>query len=113
VARFAVPNADWITPSADALWVSTEANNVVRLDPNTGAVLARIPVGENPLASAWVGGQLWVPNIDDGTVSVIDPATNSVRTTLTVGKGPLAIAESGGDAWLSDSFDGELWRIHP
>ena len=76
-------------------------------------MLARIPVGGNPLASAWVGGQLWVPNIDDGTVSVIDPATNSVRTTLAVGKEPLAIAESGGDAWVSSSFDGELWRIHP
>ena len=54
-----------------------------------------------------------MPNIDDGTVSVIDPVTNSVRTTFAVGKSPLAIAESGGDAWLSNSFDGELWRIHP
>ena len=113
VARFPVPKADWITPSADALWVSTEANDVVRLDPSTGAVLARIPVGANPLASAWVGGELWVPNIDDGTVSIIDPATNAVRTTLAVGKQPLAIAENGGDAWVSSSFDGELWRIHP
>jgi YVTN family beta-propeller protein len=113
VARFSVSKADWITPSAEALWVSTDANNVVRLDPNTGAVTGRIPVGENPLASAWVAGQLWVPNIDDGTVSVIDPATNSVRTTFAVGKGALAVAESGGDAWVSSSFDGELWRIHP
>ena len=88
VARYPVPKADWITPSADALWVSTEANDVVRLDPATGAVLARIPVGANPLASAWVGGELWVPNIDDGTISVIDPATNSVRTTFAVGKRP-------------------------
>jgi YVTN family beta-propeller protein len=85
----------------------------VRLDPNTGNVLARIPVGRNPLASAWIGDQLWVPNIDDGTVSVIDPATNSVRTTLVVGTAPLAVAESGGDAWVSSSFDGQLWRIHP
>jgi YVTN family beta-propeller protein len=113
VSRFAVPKADWITPSADALWVSTEANEVVRLDPNTGAVLARIRVGANPLGSAWIGGDLWVPNIDDGTVSVIDPATSSVRTTLAVGQQPLSIAESGGDAWVSSSFDGELWRIHP
>jgi len=91
----------------------TDIRDVVRLDPNTGAMLARIPVGANPLASAWIGGDLWVPNIDDGTVSVIDPVTNSVRTTFAVGKSPLAIAESGGDAWLSNSFDGELWRIHP
>ena len=113
VGRYDVPKADWITPSADALWVSTEGNEVVRLDPATGAVLARIPVGTNPLASAWVAGELWVPNIDDGTISVIDPASNAVRTTLTVGQGPLAVAEVGGDAWVSNSTDGELWRIHP
>ena len=113
VGRYDVPKADWITPSADALWVSTEGNEVVRLDPATGAVLARIPVGTNPLASAWVAGELWVPNIDDGTISVIDPARNAVRTTLTVGQGPLAVAEVGGDAWVSNSTDGELWRIRP
>jgi YVTN family beta-propeller protein len=54
-----------------------------------------------------------VPNIDDGTVSVIDTATNTVQTTLTVGNQPLAVAESGGDAWVSSSFDGEVWRIRP
>jgi YVTN family beta-propeller protein len=113
VARYAVPKADWITPSANALWVSTESNVVVKLDPASGAVLARIPVGQNPLASAWVGGELWVPNIDDGTISVIDPATNKVRTTFDVGKEPLAIVDVGGDAWVSSSFDGQLLRFHP
>ena len=88
VGRYDVPKADWITPSADALWVSTEGNEVVRLDPATGAMLARIPVGTNPLASAWVAGELWVPNIDDGTISVIDPARNAVRTTLDRRPGP-------------------------
>ena len=24
-------------------------------------------VGSNPLGSAWIGGELWVPNIDSGT----------------------------------------------
>ena len=113
VARYAVPQADWITPSADALWVSGESNVVVKLDPATGAVLAQIPVGHNPLASAWVGGELWVPNIDDGTISVIDPATNTVRTTFPAGSGTLAVAEAAGDAWISASNDGEIWRVRP
>jgi len=85
----------------------------VKLDPATGAVLARIPVGHNPLASAWIGGELWVPNIDDGTISVIDPATRSVRTTFAAGSGTLAVAEAAGDAWVSASNDGEIWRLHP
>src|SRR4029450_8773874 len=113
VARFAVPKADWITPSADALWVSTEENVVDRLDPATGAGRARIPVGTNPLASAWIGGELWVPNIDDGTVSVIDPATNAVVRTMAVGTSPLAVAEAAGSAWVTSDFDGDLWRLDP
>src|SRR5204863_3563237 len=58
VARYPVPHADWITPSADALWISTEGDVVVKLDPATGASLAQIPVGHNPLASAWIEGEL-------------------------------------------------------
>jgi YVTN family beta-propeller protein len=113
VARYPVPQADWITPSADALWVSGESNEVVRLDPATGAITAHIPVGHNPLASAWIAGELWVPNIDDGTISVIDPATNAVRTTFPAGTGTLAVTETAGDAWVSASNDGEIWRIRP
>ena len=94
--RIAIPKADWVTPSPDALWVSSETGRVVRVDPKTGKIVARIPVGANPLGSSWVGGELWVPNIDDGTVSVVDPARNAVRTTLAAGTGtgPLSIASS-------------------
>ena len=105
--RIAVAKADWITPSADALWVSTEAGQIVRLDPS-GAVVAKIGVGANPLGTAWVEGELWVPNLDGGTISVIDPAKNAVRATLEVGSGPLSVASAAGDAWISNSNDGEL-----
>jgi DNA-binding beta-propeller fold protein YncE len=59
----------------------------VRVNPSTGTVVARVRVGANPLGSAWIGGELWVPNIDDGTLSIVDPTQNAVRTTLTTGKG--------------------------
>ena len=81
--------------------------------PRSGAVVAKIGVGANPLGSAWVGGELWVPNLDGGTISVVDPATNAVRTTLEVGSGPLSVASAAGDAWISNSNDGELWRVDP
>jgi DNA-binding beta-propeller fold protein YncE len=71
--RIKVAKADWITPSPDALWVSSERGEVVRLDPARGVILSKVNVGTNPLGSAWIGGELWVPNIDAGTISVIDP----------------------------------------
>jgi len=73
--------------------------------------VASVTVGANPLGSAWIGGELWVPTIDAGTVSIVDPKQNAVRTTLEVGKGPLSIASAAGDVWISNSNDGELWRL--
>ena len=110
-ARLAVEKADWITPSADALWVSSESGFVARIDPSSLTVLAKIKVGANPLASAFVGSELWVPNLDGNTISVVDPATNTVRATLPAGQGPLAIAQVAGDAWVSNSNEGRVWRV--
>jgi streptogramin lyase len=68
-----VAKADWITRSSDALWISSEAGEITRVDPASGTIVATIPVGANPLGSAWINGELWVPNIDDGTISIVDP----------------------------------------
>jgi len=76
-------------------------------------VRATVRVEANPLASAAVAGELWVPNIDANTVSVIDPATNSVRRTIEVGKSPIAVAEAAGAVWVSSEEDGDLWRFSP
>ena len=100
-----------MTASPGTLWVSSERGTIVRIDPVTGTVTARIKVGSNPLATAWIDGELWVPNIDSDTVSIIDPATNAVRETRKVGDGPAAIALAGGSVWVGDSNDGDVWRL--
>jgi DNA-binding beta-propeller fold protein YncE len=71
-----------------------------------------VRVGANPLGSAWIRGQLWVPNIDDGTVSIVDPASNATRTAI-AGRGPLSIASAAGDVWISNSEEGTVWRVRP
>jgi hypothetical protein len=110
MGRLAVPRADWITRSSDALWVSSEAGKVFRVDPATLAVRATIPVGANRLASAWI-------NASSGcrtSAPIQSPSSTRVRAlrgaTLAVGKGPVAVAEAGGDAWVT-AGDGDLWRL--
>lgn len=75
------------------------------------AVSAKVTVGQNPLASTVAGGQLWVPNIDSDTVSVIDPATNAVTRTEPAGPDPIAIVATAGSAWVTSELDGDLWRF--
>jgi YVTN family beta-propeller protein len=110
-ARIKIPKADWITPGAGALWVSSERNRVYRLDPRTRKVTASIPVGANPLASAFVGGELWVPDIDSNTLSVIDPARNAVSRTIAAGNAPLGVLSTPDGVFVSMSNDGAVWRF--
>jgi YVTN family beta-propeller protein len=109
--RIAIPKADWITASPDSLWVSSETGRIYRLDPATMAVQTTVTVGANPLASAWIAGELWVPNIDSGTVSVVDGATSSVRETIPVAADPIAVASAAGSPWVTAQLDGDLWRL--
>jgi YVTN family beta-propeller protein len=112
-ARLALDHADWITPTADALWISSETNNVYRLDPQTLQITASVPVGQNPLASTLLGNELWVPNIDSNTVSVIDTTTATVTRTIPVGPQPIAVVQQAGDAWVTSAGDGDVWRLPP
>jgi len=111
--RITIPKADWITPGAGALWVSSEKNRVYRLNPSTRKVTATIAVGANPLASAWVGSRLWVPNIDSNTISVVNPALNAVSETKPAGKAPLGVVSTTDGVFVSMSDDGAVWRFSP
>src|SRR5207253_3985933 len=51
-----------------SVWV-TVSGELVRLDPATGAVLARISVGGRPWGVAVGEGAVWVGNWTDGTVA--------------------------------------------
>ena len=110
-ARIKIARADWITPGAGALWVSSERNRVYRLDPRTRKVTATVRVGANPLASAFVGGELWVPNIDSNTLSVVDPVSNAVSRTIPAGNAPLGVLSTPDGVFVSMSNDGAVWRF--
>ena len=70
-------------------------------------------VGANPLASAWIGGELWVPNIDSNTISVVDSARLAVSCTIPAGHAPLGILSTADGVFVSMSSDGTVWRFDP
>ena len=79
-----------------SVWIPNHAGKaVLRIDPRSGVVLARISVmvsgvaGESCLGVAG-GGSLWIGSDGDKTVTRIDTATNTVTAVI-----PLAGAASG------------------
>ena len=99
----------------DSVWV-TVLGRLVRLDPSTGAIQARIAVGSRPWGVAVGEGAVWVGDLTDGTVTKIDPATNTVvwqvtvRTPLARGS-PVGVAAGGGSVWAADNSSDEIWRL--
>lgn len=87
--------------AAGSVWVTTWDGFVVRVDPETHKITARVAVGDGPLAAREGFGSVWVTNGEDGTVTRIDPANNSVLDTITVGPVPYQLAAAGGGMWVA------------
>jgi hypothetical protein len=73
-------NPDQILPAFGSVWISDPvAGEIVRVDPESRRVLARIPVGSAQyVAITPVGKELWAQRTDEPVLQRIDPATNAV-----------------------------------
>ena len=94
----------------DSVWVSAGlgSNEVLRIDPDSGEILAIIDVGAQPVKLQPADGRLWVRTAD--SFVAIDPASNTVSTTLMK-------ADVGPAANRSWAVDGAMWicdgqRLH-
>jgi YVTN family beta-propeller protein len=94
--------AAWITDSAD--------DRLLRVD-SAGQVVDRIPVGRGPAGVTVAGGEVWVANEFDGTVSEVNPAAGTVVATVRVGIGPDAITSGFGSVWAANVTSNTLSRI--
>ena len=74
-------------------------------------MLGRARVPRNPLGSAIVGKELWVPCIEGNAVAVVDPATMKVVRTIRVGPGPIVVQPLDGHAWVSLSAGTAIRRL--
>jgi YVTN family beta-propeller protein len=82
------------------LWAIDSAS-VLRLDPITGAILARI-AHAGGVAVAVGTEAVWIADMSAGTVTRIDPATNRVGATIRVGSSPVGITVASGAVWVAD-----------
>jgi streptogramin lyase len=103
--------ADWITGFGDSIYVSQETNTVARVSVKTLKVLGTVATARNPLGSALVGKELWVPCIDANEIDVVDPATMRVVARKKVGRGPIVVLPAFGHEWVSNTTGNAIWRL--
>jgi streptogramin lyase len=95
-----------------SVWVAAlSAGDVVRLDPETGKVLARIPAGDRMFNLASAPGAVWAVGNTSGTVARIDTATGKITARIRVGYQPYDVGRGFGSAWVSNAGDGTVSRI--
>jgi streptogramin lyase len=103
--------ADWITGLGDSIYVSQETNRVSRISVRTLKVTGTAKVARNPLGSAIVGNELWVPCIDANQVVVVDPSTMRVLAHKTAPGGPIVVLSAFGRRFVSQSTGTKLLRL--
>jgi YVTN family beta-propeller protein len=87
--------------------VAVAPNSVAVIDPGRGAVVATIPVDENPGPISAGAGSVWVLNQNSATLSHIDVKTRKLVETRGLGGSPSgggvpgSVAASAEDVWLN------------
>lgn len=92
-----------MTFAQNSLWISTEENEVLKINPYTIVTGEPIKVGKSPVSMALGEGALWTLNAGDGSISRVDLKTNRVATIIKLGvpiaRGQIAVGE--GSIWVS------------
>ena len=84
-----------------ATWVARSSARILwRIDPQTAATAATVPVGRGPSGIAVDEEAVWVANSGDGTVSRVDPQSGKT-TTIELGSSPGGIVSAYGAVWTS------------
>jgi len=103
-----------IASGPHAVWATDTANGfLLRIDPSSGTIQDRIPVGDHPTGVAVGDGQVWVVNQLDMTVSEVNVRARKEVAKFAVGNGADAIAFGDGSVWVANDTDGTLSRIDP
>jgi streptogramin lyase len=109
--------------AAGSLWVTGRGTDLLRVDPNTGALQARIEIGAGAIDVQAAAHSIWVaaPTAEEDAqgnpvldrLLRVDPATNAiVETVRPTGRVVVTGTASTGSAfWLADTVGGRIYRV--
>jgi class 3 adenylate cyclase len=105
---------DALLIAGDTPWVLDQlTSEVIRLDPDTGAEIARVPLGGSPRTFVADDRRVWVLDPSTSTITPISMSTSEASSPIgSVGDGPTGLAVGLDAVWVSDS-GGSVLRVDP
>jgi streptogramin lyase len=96
------------------LWIKAGDNGLVRVDPASGRVLARVSFGRTLAVGALAqDGTLWVPDKEQDLVYRVDPSTAQVEDSFGAGRGAFIALRADGSMWVTSYAGDDVWRFAP
>ncbi len=100
-----------ITIGAGAVWLVVKPSTLIRVDPATNSVIAKIDLPSESEDPFFSDGFVWVTSFGHGALLKIDPATNTIAATIPVGPKPRFLTTGAGSVWTLNQGDGTVSRV--
>jgi streptogramin lyase len=102
----------WFVAGTRDLWIQAADNRVIRVDPRTRSVTARLSVGRTlAQGSLAPDGTIWMPDKEQSRVYQIDPAKARVVDSFAAGPGAFLALNAFGSMWVASYAGDDLWRF--
>ena len=101
----------WFAAGTRDLWIQAADNVLVRLDPATRKVRARLSFGRTLAQGALAAdGTIWVPDKESNVVHRVDPKTAAVVDSFPAGPGAFFALRAFGSMWVASYAGDDVWR---
>jgi streptogramin lyase len=102
----------WFVAWTRDLWLQAADNRMIRVDPRTKRVTARLSLGRTlAQGSLAPDGTIWIPDKELSRVYRIDPAKARVVDSFEAGPGAFLAIKAFGSMWVASYAGDDIWRF--
>ena len=105
----------WLAAKGYTVFASVQGlRAIARVDERKNRRIRLIRgLGQQPVDSGIVAGDLWVPNLRSNTLTRVDIRRNRVKETVRVGAGPFVVPDDPTELWVGSFQGDDVWHIRP
>lgn len=104
----------WFVAGTRDLWLQAADDRLIRVDPGTRHVTARLSVGRTlAQGSLAPDGTIWMPDKEASRVYRVDPAKARVVDSFEAAPGAFFALSAYGSMWVASYAGADVWRFRP